>query len=39
MRLRDGQLILSATDIARHLGCRYLTQLDRAAARSIRVPG
>jgi uncharacterized protein len=31
MRL-EGQLVLSATDIARHLGCRYLTQLDRAAA-------
>jgi predicted RecB family nuclease len=28
----DGGLLLSATDLANHLACRHLTQLDRAAA-------
>lgn len=32
MRLVDGRLVISATDIAHHFGCRYLTQLDREAA-------
>ena len=32
MKLSDGRLALSATDLANHLGCRHLTQLDRAAA-------
>ena len=32
MHLRDGTLTLSATDLARHLGCEYLTQLNRQAA-------
>lgn len=32
MRLVSTGISLSATDIARHLGCPHLTQLDRAAA-------
>jgi uncharacterized protein len=32
MRLVAGEIQLSATDLGRHLGCRHLTQLDRAAA-------
>jgi uncharacterized protein len=32
MRLLNGQIHLSATDLGRHLACRHLTQLDRAAA-------
>ena len=32
MHLRNGILTLSATDLARHLGCTYLTQLNRQAA-------
>lgn len=30
MRLRDGTLVLAPTDIAHHLACRHLTQLDIA---------
>jgi len=30
MRLHDSTLVLSPTDIANHLACRHLTQLDRA---------
>lgn len=30
--LRDRTLTLSATDLARHLGCEYLTRLNRQAA-------
>lgn len=29
MQFRNGQIILSATDLIRHLGCAHLTQLDR----------
>lgn len=32
MRSESSGLMLSATDLARHLGCPHLTQLDRAAA-------
>ena len=32
MHLYDGTLTLSATDLARHLGCEYLTWLNRQAA-------
>src|SRR5205814_9898001 len=32
MRLRQDQLILSASDLAQHLGCRYRTTLELAAA-------
>jgi len=32
MRLRRDQLILSASDLAQHLGCRYRTSLELAAA-------
>ncbi len=32
MRLVDQRLRLSATDLANHLGCPHLSQLDRAAA-------
>jgi len=39
MRLVDGPIQLSATDLGRHLGCRHLTQLDRAAAEGrLEVP-
>jgi predicted RecB family nuclease len=31
MQLTGDGLLLSATDLAQHLGCRHLTQLDRAA--------
>ena len=33
MHFSDSGLILSATDLARHLGCRHLTQLDLRRAR------
>ncbi len=33
MRLSQGRLTLSASDLANHLGCGYLTRLDLAAAR------
>lgn len=32
MRIQQGELRLSATDLSQHLGCTHLTQLDRAAA-------
>jgi predicted RecB family nuclease len=32
MRLKAEQLLLSATDLSKHLGCRHLTDLDRAVA-------
>lgn len=32
MKLESTGLRLSAADLARHLGCPHLTQLDRAAA-------
>ena len=32
MRLTDTGLAFSASDLARHLGCRHLTTLDRSAA-------
>ncbi len=39
MRLLDQLLILSASDLANHLGCRHRTQLDlRAARRELAVP-
>jgi uncharacterized protein len=33
MRIENGQLRLSATDLAKHLACRHLTSLDLLAAR------
>ena len=36
MRLRPDRLELSASDLANHLGCRHLTQLDLAAASGVR---
>ena len=33
MRLQDGTIRLSATDLSNHLGCRHLTCLDLAVAR------
>ena len=33
MHFSDSGLTLSATDLARHLGCRHLTQLDLRRAR------
>ena len=39
MHVEGGELALSATDIANHLACRHLTQLDRAVAeRRIAAP-
>src|SRR5215469_14085503 len=32
MRVQQGTVILSATDMANHLGCRQLTSLDLAVA-------
>jgi uncharacterized protein len=32
MRLQDGQILLSASDLSGHLGCQHRTQLDRRAA-------
>jgi predicted RecB family nuclease len=33
MRVADGQIQISATDLARHVACRHLTSLDLRAAR------
>jgi predicted RecB family nuclease len=33
MQFDNNQLLLSASDLAKHLGCRHLTQLDLRAAR------
>jgi hypothetical protein len=33
LHFRDGQLTLAATDLASHLGCRHLTQLNLRTAR------
>lgn len=39
MQIIDDKLILSATDLANHLGCSHLTQLARSAAeREIEAP-
>src|SRR5256885_1414042 len=37
MRLRDSTLLLTPTDIANHLACRHLTQLDRARLAGERI--
>src|SRR5213593_2951583 len=37
MRLHDSALILTPTDIANHLACRHLTQLDRARLAGERI--
>src|SRR5437764_111467 len=37
MRLHDSTLILTPTDIANHLACRHLTQLDRARLAGERI--
>jgi len=37
MRLRDSTLLLTPTDIANHLACRHLTQLDRARLAGQRI--
>src|SRR6266446_3925405 len=37
MRLHDSTLVLSPTDIANHLACRHLTQLDRARLAGERI--
>ncbi|MFQ5488783.1 MAG: hypothetical protein ACE5ET_10125, partial [Gammaproteobacteria bacterium] len=36
MQRRDDRLVLSATDLVRHLGCAHLTQLDRDVAEGRR---
>ena len=33
MKIEKGELLISATDVAKHLACRYLTSLDLRAAR------
>src|SRR4029453_6950356 len=33
MRLRDGQILLSPSDLANYLACRHLTALDAAVQR------
>src|SRR4029450_689779 len=33
MRLRDGRILLSPSDLANYLACRHLTQLDAAVQR------
>jgi predicted RecB family nuclease len=38
MRTLDGRLDLSASDLASHLGCRHLTQLDLQVANGRLVP-
>ena len=39
MRIDEGAITLSATDLSNHLGCRHLTSLDAAVARGdIRPP-
>lgn len=38
MRKENGELWLSASDLANHLGCRHLTQLDLAVARGTLQP-
>jgi hypothetical protein len=32
MQLKENQLVLSASDLANHLGCQHLTQLSRKVA-------
>jgi predicted RecB family nuclease len=38
MRILDDRLELSASDLANHLGCRHLTQLDLLVARGALMP-
>jgi hypothetical protein len=38
MRILDDRLELSASDLANHLGCRHLTQLDLLVARRALMP-
>jgi len=38
MRIQDGQLTLSATDLANHLGCRHLSELERRRAHDRLAP-
>jgi len=38
MKLIDDQIRLSATDVANHLGCSHLTQLNRRSARGELSP-
>jgi hypothetical protein len=38
MRILNDRLELSASDLANHLGCRHLTQLDLLVARGARYP-
>ena len=33
MRLKDQEILASATDLAKHLACRHLTSLDLRAAK------
>jgi uncharacterized protein len=33
MNFRDGQVLISASDLSRHLACRHLTSLDLLAAK------
>src|SRR5438105_9585390 len=35
MRLHDRQLILAASDLAKHLACAHCSELDRAAAHGL----
>ena len=39
MKRVDSEIRLSATDLSHHLGCRHLTQSDRAAAEGLLVEG
>ena len=38
MRIEDGTSLLSASDLANHLGCRHLTMLDMAVAKGELQP-
>ena len=37
MRFHDSTLVVAPTDIANHLACRHLTQLDRARLAGERI--
>jgi hypothetical protein len=37
MNLSDGKLLISASDLSKHLACRHLTSLDLLAARGAIV--
>jgi len=35
MHIHDGQILISASDLSRHLACRHLTSLDLLAAKGV----